>query len=353
MFILFRNNKGVIDAINHQLDGRILPYNPVTKKFDKEDELVESFYTWAEENKISLEDKEPDNEDIEITAEIEIKPELNDNKCIEIHCHSKQTLENKIDALSQSHSKILELLQQNIELTKEANDTPEMLQMQEIVKVLSQATKQLNFDFAELKNKFDTLTTTSTTTPTTSTAPTTTTQDTITIKVPTLTTSSLKSLEVELFGSFKYINGVFETIGNQWNSGFRSISPIENPGDYFQYRLNGIGIIGVTPFPKASTNWKGTDWANYHTSSTAIRQFVNDAYTSSAIAIEVEQTMRFALDKDKYLLWQTVEKDNSIKELFKSATPMTSGVFLFCTPALTAKVFDLKIGKTNEVISNK
>ena len=397
VFTLFRNNKGVIDAINHLSDGRVLPYNPVTKKFDREDDLVKLFYKWAEENTISLDDTEPDKEEIEVAVEVEIKPELNDNKCIELHCHSKQSLENKIDALSQSHFKILELLQQNVELTKEANDTPEMLQTQEIIKVLSQAVKQLSFDFGELKTKFEentksnnatnsgnntaitnsqsitsngTSSGTGTTTTSTSTTPSTastgtsttsnsstssTTQETITIKIPSLVSPTLnikppfegKPLEVELFGSFKYINGVFEIIGSQWNSGFRSTVPIENPGDYFQYKLSGIGIIGVTPFPKASTNWKGTDWANYHTSATAIRQFVNDAYTSSAIAIEVEQTMRFAIDKDKYLLWQSVDKEGIVKELFKSANPMSSGVFLFCTPALNTKVFDLKIGKSS------
>ncbi|MGL4623250.1 MAG: hypothetical protein ACRCZS_30080 [Chroococcidiopsis sp.] len=58
MYRIFRNDLGIVDAINLD-DGASLPYNPITKSFDESDPLTIALRSWEQEHgELDLSDRE-------------------------------------------------------------------------------------------------------------------------------------------------------------------------------------------------------------------------------------------------------------------------------------------------------
>lgn len=59
-YVVFRDNRGVVDAVNRESDGASLPYYPETKTFDEEHPLVIEMREWlADGNILDLSDRSP------------------------------------------------------------------------------------------------------------------------------------------------------------------------------------------------------------------------------------------------------------------------------------------------------
>lgn len=367
---LLYSNDGKLTAI-HDDQGRQLIFYPGSKTFDETHYLTKKLREseLSASKKLSLDDVSPirTEEDLGIgeellsTEQIEIIKDKDIDKKLNylIAQLNKPNSSSDISKLEQqinlNQKTTVDILTKLTDLAIAADDSPDLNHIKELIKTLSQAVAVLAGDmdklksetskaanveelFAKLKVAIEQSKKDLVVSPSTPITP---------VEKPKPKVESV-SFTLELFGSGKLTNGIYEITNpaQLWKAGFRSLIPIENSGEYFEYRIKGKGIIGVTAFPKAKNAWDNTQYAYYHTSDTSVSQFINNAHSGQKSVIAINQLMRFAIDPEKFFLWQTKEDgQNEYITLFKSQSPLYSGVFLFGTPAIAAQVSDFKIGK--------
>lgn len=375
---LLYSDDGKLNAV-YDDQGRQLIYHPHTRQFDESHFLTKRLreIESAEGKKLNLDDIKPiklndelvstlaeeilGTDQVEIIKNKELDTKLNylvaklaliekklNNTSVEF---DTSRLESQI---SLNQKAIIEILGKLTDLAIAADDSLDMENIKDLIKVLSQNLSAVALDLGGLKSELlkatnveDLFEKLKLAIERSQKEPTLKPNDTPVEKPKSKIEPILVSLEI--FGSAKLINGVFEITNSSqvWKAGFRSLVSIEKPGEYFEYRLKGKGIIGVTAFPKAKNAWDNTQYANYHTTDTSISQFINNAIAGPKANIAINQLMRFTIDEQKFFLWQTkLDGSEEYITLFKSDNALYSGVFLFGTPAAASQVSDFKIGKS-------